>query len=393
MVEFKREEKRKKKKKENKIKMIYKTLIQVGSLSTLLSSGYSYSSSADTTCSLANSDKKDCGYAGITADQCSSKGCCWSPAGDNSNVPWCYYSAVPSTCAVNDSDRVDCGFAGITSDQCQSKGCCWVPAEQYSSTPWCFYDGVAQTNQYSLSSMTSTSTGFEGTLNLIGEGDNIYGTSIKTLKLEVLFENENYARIKITDPANKRWEVPDNVVHRPTVSSQPSNKNYEFKYTENPFSFEIIRKSDGVSVYKFSDSLKFKDQYIQLTSQFDSRAKTFGIGESTRTNHALTAGTTYTLWARDEPAAVMGVNLYGSLPYYVQMLDGKASGAMLFNSNGMDVKLDTSSMTFKVIGGVIDLYVFVGPTIQDVTQQYTSVVGRPTMMPYWSFGFHNCKYG
>mmetsp|Transcript_21605 Transcript_21605/g.22362 ORF Transcript_21605/g.22362 Transcript_21605/m.22362 type:complete len:969 (+) Transcript_21605:105-3011(+) len=373
--------------------MIYKTLIQVGSLSTLLSSGYSYSSSADTTCSLANSDKKDCGYAGITADQCSSKGCCWSPAGDNSNVPWCYYSAVPSTCAVNDSDRVDCGFAGITSDQCQSKGCCWVPAEQYSSTPWCFYDGVAQTNQYSLSSMTSTSTGFEGTLNLIGEGDNIYGTSIKTLKLEVLFENENYARIKITDPANKRWEVPDNVVHRPTVSSQPSNKNYEFKYTENPFSFEIIRKSDGVSVYKFSDSLKFKDQYIQLTSQFDSRAKTFGIGESTRTNHALTAGTTYTLWARDEPAAVMGVNLYGSLPYYVQMLDGKASGAMLFNSNGMDVKLDTSSMTFKVIGGVIDLYVFVGPTIQDVTQQYTSVVGRPTMMPYWSFGFHNCKYG
>lgn len=371
-----------------------KSILQATSLSLLLHAAHGAKpSSAGETCSLADSDKKDCGFAGISSSECTNKGCCWSPAGDNSVAPWCFYSATPSTCAVNDQDRVDCGFAGITTDQCQAKGCCWSPAGENSAAPWCFYDGVAQTTQYSLSGMTATATGFEGSLSLIGEGDNVYGESIKTLKLQVLFEAESYVRIKITDPAHDRWEVPQSVVQRPSVQAQPSSLKYEFKYTESPFSFEIIRKSDGVRVYKFSDSLKFKDQYIELASEFDPATKTYGIGESTRTNHALTAGSTYTLWARDEPAAVMGVNLYGSLPYSVQMLNGKASGAMLFNSNGMDVKLDTTSMKYSVIGGIIDLYVFIGPTIEEVSQQYTSVVGKPAMMPYWSLGFHNCKYG
>lgn len=75
------------------------------------------------------------------------------------------------------------------------------------------------------------------------------------------------------------------------------------------------------------------------------------------------------------------------------MLNGKAHGAMLFSSNGLDVDFKTSSMTFKSIGGIIDLYVFSGPTVDKVSSQYTTIVGKPTLMPYWSFGFHNCKYG
>jgi hypothetical protein len=32
-----------------------------------------------------------------------------------------------SQCLTNTSARVDCGYAGITQQQCVSKGCCWSP--------------------------------------------------------------------------------------------------------------------------------------------------------------------------------------------------------------------------------------------------------------------------
>ena len=44
-----------------------------------------------TTCQESESQKKDCGYVGITQQECQSKGCCWQPEGQGSTTPWCYY--------------------------------------------------------------------------------------------------------------------------------------------------------------------------------------------------------------------------------------------------------------------------------------------------------------
>jgi alpha-glucosidase (family GH31 glycosyl hydrolase) len=209
-----------------------------------------------------------------------------------------------------------------------------------------------------------------------------------------VYETSDIIRIKLTDANNARWEVPQSLLERPQTQSRPEDAlKYKFSYVASPFSFEIIRLSDGRSLFS-STSLTFKDQFIQLSTSGDAEAVTFGIGESTRQELALKKGSKHTLWAADIAAFTEYVNLYGSFPFYMQMVNGVAHGAMLMSSNGMDVSLGSDGeVTFSSIGGLVDLYVFSGSTPANVVDQYTQIVGRPGMMPYWSLGFHNCKYG
>lgn len=297
-----------------------------------------------------------------------------------------------NTCAISDSEKKDCGYAGIDESSCLAKGCCWTPSGWNSQTPWCYYQGSSSSG-YKVVSMTETSYGLSGTLKLAGESTSAYGPELSDLKVFVYYETSDILRIKITDASESRWEVPNSVIKRTTVAKAPSSLNYEFRYSESPFLFEVVRKSDGVSVFKTDKTFVYKDQYLELSTSFAAGTKTYGIGESARLEQALQSGHTYTLWAADIPSISMYQNLYSSFPFYVQLSNGVASGALLLNSNGMDVTLESTSLTFKAVGGIMDLYVFVGSTPNDVVSQYTSIVGRPTMMPYWSLGFHNCKYG
>jgi hypothetical protein len=71
--------------------------------------------------------------------------------------------------------------------------------------------------------------------------------------------------------------------------------------------------------------------------------------------------------------------------------DGSAHGVLLFNSNGMDVVPAADRLTYRAVGGVLDLFFLLGPTPLDVMDQLTRLVGRPALPAYWALGLMNSK--
>lgn len=71
--------------------------------------------------------------------------------------------------------------------------------------------------------------------------------------------------------------------------------------------------------------------------------------------------------------------------------DGNSHGILLLNSNAMEVVITGDTLSWRMTGGVIDLYVLMGPSPAQVLEQLTGIIGRPALPPLWSLGFHQCK--
>jgi len=75
----------------------------------------------------------------------------------------------------------------------------------------------------------------------------------------------------------------------------------------------------------------------------------------------------FALFAHDE-VPNKDKNLYGAHPFYLMMEnDGLSHGVFLKNSDPIDVILQPApAITFRILGGILDFYFFLGPSPQEV---------------------------
>ncbi|CAG8596714.1 11824_t:CDS:10, partial [Scutellospora calospora] len=349
-------------------------------------------------CKLSDSSK-DCGYFGITKEQCEARFCCWKPLND-SNANWCTFKKGPEyTCNVDPSTRVDCGYLGIQKDECENRlNCCWDPREDAIGVNYCFYR-ARPCSGYKVINSKISERYLNGDLELRGLGCRNYGPDQRKLKFFVEHQTANRLHLKIFDPAKSRYEIPEYIVPISSIESIKSDPLYQFSYKDDPFTFSVTRVSTQEQIINTDvsgvDSLVFEEQYLEITFELPHDPYIFGLGEVVRPLRRDPRGTFQTLWSRDA-ATPRNENIYGTQPFYVDVRNGTAHGVFLRNSNGMDVTITPGNppkLTWKVIGGVLDFYFFLGPTPADVIAQYTELVGRPAIPPYWALGYHQCRWG
>jgi len=252
---------------------------------------------------------------------------------------------------------------------------------------------------YAASNVQTTANGMTASLTLAGSPCDAYGTDLQDLTLLVEYQSDSRLHVLIQDAASQVYQVPDSVLPRPsTGNGSTADSDLVFEHVAAPFSFSVKRKSSGEVLFDTSAAgLVFEDQYVRLRTKLPQNPSLYGTGEHTDPFMLNTTDYTRIIWNRDAYTTPPGTNLYGDHPVYFDHRGANGThGVFLLNSNGKNIKInndDGQYLEYDLLGGVLDFYFLAGPSPAEVAQQYSEVVGKSAMMPYWGLGFHQCRYG
>ncbi|XP_067204332.1 lysosomal alpha-glucosidase [Linepithema humile] len=296
--------------------------------------------------------------------------------------------------------RFDCHPEdGASELSCMNRKCCWNPPKKDIKTakriplniPYCYYSG--DWSLYGYVNCSQDESNFSGFLSQ--KRNSVYKNDVPLVKIEATGIDSSILRVKIYDPLKARYEPPWPIRSNPKpFLPKVTNKKYEFKNDNlRPPAFKVDRVSDGTTLFNSVGGFIFADQFLQISTLLPT-SNIYGIGEHRSSLKLNTNWQSFTLFNKDQPPTE-NANLYGSHPFYIVVEEsGMAHGVLFLNSNAMDVILQpTPAITFRTIGGIFDIYFFLGPTPADVVKQYSEIVGKPFMPPYWSLGFHLCRFG
>ncbi|ORX76995.1 hypothetical protein BCR32DRAFT_270943 [Anaeromyces robustus] len=319
-------------------------------------------------CNIINPlQRTQCGEANINEKECNRKGCCYN---ELNGAPSCFNHGpnVPS-CIVDVEDREQCGQNGISQNSCESQGCCYDP-----NAKQCFKKGAKPSIGggdcvYTVTDLETSETGMKAILDLEGRICQKYDVDFQTLDFEAKFETDTRLHIHVqpTDIKNNPHNVDMPAAAYPfEIENEPLNDlQYSYELT-NGQNFQLqVKRNDGSVVFD-GMSFIFERQYLELSKKIRSDASIYGFGEVLAPYKRNSQDTQHALFNADN-ATPIGQNLYGSHPFYIEIID--------------------------VIGGNFDMYFFMGPTMDDVVKQYYKVIGAPALLPYWSLGWHQCRYG
>ncbi|KAK0630069.1 glycoside hydrolase family 31 protein [Bombardia bombarda] len=278
---------------------------------------------------------------------------------------------------------------------------------------------------YTATNVHNTKAGFTADLNLAGAPCNVYGNDIENLTLVVGFQADSRIHVQIQPryigPENSTWFVlPEALVPAPIdeEGTDESSNQMSISWSNDPtFSFTIKRKENDDTLFTTEGTvLVYEDQFIEFGSSLPENYNLYGVGEAIH-GFRLQNNSTRTLFAADVGDNI-DANIYGSHPvyhdtrYFTVDGDGKnmvyaanatdttaryvsyTHGVFLRNAHAQEILLKPTDITWRTLGGSIDLYLYSGPTAEDVTRAYQqSTVGLPAMQQYWTLGFHQCRWG
>jgi len=205
--------------------------------------------------------------------------------------------------------------------------------------------------------------------------------------------------------------------------------NDKIHVTTEAMTFEIVKQPFALNAYRSDGSAIFASAhsrdgqpgaYAILNNTFVLRRKIgkldpiYGLGEKTGSFNRR--GRDFTLWnvdvlnptssgefTKDQPENDPRADntstefdpYYMSIPFFYHQDANTSAIGGSFIDNGYRGFYDftgNDSYQISFSGGHYNEYVFAGPTMAGILEQYTWLTGRTNLPPIWSLGFHQCRW-
>ena len=236
---------------------------------------------------------------------------------------------------------------------------------------------------------------------------------IERLNIQLSLECDKYLHIYVTDAINKRWEnqfsISESYQEKIKTCSQTKTLKdfglYISEETSEPFYITLINPENNELIFTTENSdFIYSDLFIGFGG-FVSTNDIYGFGERF---HELNLGDgKYTMWPNDtggihEDKGDGGYNAMGIHPLgfhrtskntFIGLLFNNINAQDIFIESGYDKWNNTVLLEHRTIGGVIDYYITINDTPDKALISLHDIIGHPMLVPYWSLGFHQCRWG
>lgn len=141
---------------------------------------------------------------------------------------------------------------------------------------------------------------------------------------------------------------------------------------------------------------------LHNTFRISDTSTKWGLGERFQEKFRVTDGK-WTLWNRDKPWKIdrgltgLSDQTYGFQPLYLARNKQSKLYHLLYfkNTYGMlvEVTKDGNDLFYHSVGGPIHFLILLGKeNPEDVLEQYHDYIGPSHIPPFWSMGYHQCRW-
>ncbi|CAN9381530.1 unnamed protein product [Alternaria alternata] len=279
------------------------------------------------------------------------------------------------------------------------------------------YDDSAPDSQacpgYKASNLADNGHGFTADLTIAGANCQAFGNDIADLTLEVSYQAKERLNVRIYPkhiaPANStQYILPASLVDQPEWDGKTTlnSSDLSLEWSNDPtFQFRIARVHTGEELFStYGHVIVYEDQFIELVTNMVDDYNVYGLAENV---HDFRLGTnhTQTFYAVDAGNTV-DRNVYGVIPFYQETRYGQngsattAHGMYARNAHGQEWLLREKTIAYRTLGGSFDLYFISGQeedksssALTTIAQFQAGCIGLPAMQMYWTFGYHQARWG